>query len=507
MQGSEDSSSSQAAPESLPRDKQEIQSSPKDSIPATPAEIQGNSGPRLRSLKVPTSRAQSEMTEMIQKAPHSQDRPVRKRGRPRIQKAKDAAAIEARRLQIRRAQRTYRQKKETTIQTLQSRVEVLEQTLQNVSDLIGPADSYAVAHPALHAERIAQARRLILAEINSSRPNDGNQPQPVDQPMDSGTVSLRDIFGYDVSSSWGFEEPTEPYGHYQSHARSPSPLLNRLFPTNTIFTYSNQESNLARRLQRFCLEHVHRWLSDPHPDPAFMSRVFGLMPCIHDMAGVRRAFRRALHAEVGGALESAEKMQFYTLGGAGTHFPDFDLDGRPIYPENSRRPNKILRRLVRILRRGGIQDWDEDWSGDAEPDAGQGLEIAEKLISREERLRALGLEGDWFDCRDVQGYLKQQGLPLDGSSVWIDVPDMAVESFYGFSSDKSGAQFYLPSAEHSPSDLGGQQCPSQSSYVLDVECFFDQLLANIRFLGRAPGFRLWDVDVALRASIQRRLST
>lgn len=30
------------------------------------------------------------------------------------------------------------------------------------------------------------------------------------------------------------------------------------------------------------------------------------------------------------------------------------------------------------------------------------------------------------------------------------------------------------------------------------------LLANLRILGRAPGFRLWDVDAALRTAIHKR---
>jgi len=33
------------------------------------------------------------------------------------------------------------------------------------------------------------------------------------------------------------------------------------------------------------------------------------------------------------------------------------------------------------------------------------------------------------------------------------------------------------------------------------------LLANLRMLGRAPGFRLWDVDAALRTAIHRRSFT
>lgn len=340
-----------------------------------------------------------------------------------------------------------------------------------MSAILAPGDADAVAYPAsLSAERIAQARRLILAEINKDQSNDSH---PQIQATDSSTKSLRDVFGYHASN-WGFDEPVEAIALSRNHARSPSPLLNRLFPTNTIYTYSNQESNLSRRLHRFCLEHIYRWLSDSRSDPAMMSRVFGLLPCIQDMPGVRRQLRRALQSEIGGPLELVKKLPYYTLGGAGTHFPSFGPDGMPVYPENLRRPSKILRRLARILRRGGIQDWDEDWSGNAEPDSGDGLEIAEKLISREDRLRNLGLEGDWFDCHDVQGYLEQQGFLLDGSSVWVGVPAMTAESLCGFTSDGSASQLYFSPYETSPAETEGFQYLNQPSYVLDVECFFDR---------------------------------
>lgn len=395
--------------------------------------------------------------------------------------------MQERRLQIRRAQRTYRQKKETTIQTLKTRVDELEQTLQNVADLLEPTNSNAVAFPAAAIpDRMAQARRLVLAEIHKKARSDDESSHS--QPVDTSSDSLRDIFGYNVSStSWGFEKSlnTTP-----NHPRSPSPLLNRLFPTNTIYTYSNQESDLSRRLHRFCLEHIYRWLSEPYANPSVMTRVFGLVPCIHDMPGIRRSLRRSLQTEIGGILEKVDAMPYYCLGGAGTHYPRYGQDGMPLFPVHTRRPDKILRRLVRILRRGGIQDWDEDWSGDAEPDAGEGLETAEKLIDREDRLRALGLEGDWFDCHDVQGYLAQQGLSLNGSSVWIDVPPVLAESISASSSHQLASQVYypsnVPSSRTTPplnmssstfsasSMMDKWQNLSQSSYVLDVECFFDR---------------------------------
>lgn len=102
----DDSPSSQTAPDSLSArsyfeianetlqpEEQEPLPSPEESVPGTPAGTKGDSGPRLRPRKGHARSSTSEKTEAAQPDPHSQDRP-RKRGRPRITTAKDAAAIE-----------------------------------------------------------------------------------------------------------------------------------------------------------------------------------------------------------------------------------------------------------------------------------------------------------------------------------------------------------------------------------------------------------------------------
>lgn len=377
-------------------------------------------------------------------------------------------------MQIRRAQRTYRQKKETTIQTLEARVKVLEQTLQHVSDLLNTTSEDTQALHSEPSHDLARTKQLILSEINKTiLPTGERRESAIQDPK-----TIRDIFGYQVSHDAEISDPStggREYKKHQTHPyltpRSPSPLLNRLFPTTTIYTYSNQESDLSRRLQRFCLEHTYRWLSDPHSHPALLSRVFGLFPCIHDMPGVRRAFRRLLQSEIGSPLET-QNVPFYTLGNAGTHFPRSKEDGEPIYPENIRRPGKILRRLTRILRRGGIQDWDEDWSGDFEP-SNDLLDDAEKSMNKEDRLRALDLDGDWFDCHDVQGYLEQKGVVLDGSSMWLEVPAITVTTLYDHSPATSVSQLYGSSYDGSPSEASVSHDLNRSTYALDAECFFD----------------------------------
>lgn len=62
-----------------------------------------------------------------------------KRGRPRLQKS-DLTQTERRRAQVREAQRTYRMKKETTIRSLQARVNSLENSLSSLQILLKKLD-------------------------------------------------------------------------------------------------------------------------------------------------------------------------------------------------------------------------------------------------------------------------------------------------------------------------------------------------------------------------------
>ncbi|KAJ5542463.1 hypothetical protein N7535_004884 [Penicillium sp. DV-2018c] len=489
-----------------------------------------NEPPRLlRPRKEPAASKAPEISGPVAegRTASAPDRPVRKRGRPRLDKTKDASAIEERRLQIRRAQRTYRLKKEFTIQLLRSRVETLEQTIENVTGILSAAHQEATAHltgdPTLQPsiDYLARTRELILAEIEKARSTDADGTDPQPEQTQSFT---KGEFGYQVShpQTQNTARPQKKNRNSSftqrapSRARSPSPLVNRLLPTSTIYTYCHQESSLSRRLHRFCLEHTYRWLTDARTEPIFLARVFGLVPCIHDMPGIRRHYRKTLQSEIGSTLEYT-KMPFYTLGGAGKHFPPVGSDGVPIFPQNIRRPGKILRRMVRIMQRGGIQDWDEDWSGDREPatrvDQGQG----QMQMTAEDLTRLLELDGEWFDCHDVEGYLLHRGLELDGSALRLGVPETLVRALYAGSSPGQWtvSSMYTSPGEASSSSIywtGSESATSTSTssssseYTLDVECFFELLLANFRVLGRAPGFRVWDVDAALRAAISRRPS-
>lgn len=266
-----------------------------------------------------------------------------------------------RRSQIRRAQRTYRLRKETTLQELRLRVAELERTLGTVSGLVEDLHEVAAGE-----ESLSLAHRTLLDQIRVT----ARQGQIVDGPRRESRENMNvDVFGYQVS-------------HVQT----------------SVFTstYSHQERTLARRLHRISLEQTYAWFRDRSTSPAWIVRVFGLLPCLPQPDCVERTYQRVLRGGIDDSLEVLV-MPFYGIGGAGTHYPRRDAAGSPVYPENMREPKRILNRAV-----GGM--------------LGREYEDAASESGRQRQLQRLGFDGDWFDCHDVQGYLESLGITLDGTS-------------------------------------------------------------------------------------------
>jgi hypothetical protein len=189
------------------------------------------------------------------------------------------------------------------------------------------------------------------------------------------------------------------------------------------YTYAFQEVRFARRLQRYSLEHAFRLYTEFRSDPREIHRVFRLVPCVRDRGKTQPRFRQLL---MGGRTDPLEVpgLPFYTVGGAGTHFPDVDEEGNAIYPANSRMPRRVL----------GVLPWPE-------------LETK----GSEEALEAYGLGGEWFDSRDVEGYLRLHGVDVKGGLF----PTLHISS-------------------------GAAERDRTRSFVLDVEGFFSRKSSILR---------------------------
>ncbi|KAL4764220.1 uncharacterized protein BDW70DRAFT_148175 [Aspergillus foveolatus] len=349
----------------------------------------------------------------------------RRAGRPRLEASSDTVHSDDRRAQIRRAQRTYRLKKEAVFRNATARAEQLEARLRTAVEQVALLSEAAVETQLHHShpEFYARLRRLNGILINGG-----------DSPTDASCTELS-------PGSSGHQVPM-----FNAEVQSPRQSPPSLSPPPPLparqYTYAFQEVRFARRLQRYCLEHAYRVFADPRSNPREIYRMFRLVPCVRDRGKTQPRFRQLL---MGGRTDPLEvpSLPFYNVGGAGSHFPDLDEEGNAIYPVNSRMPRRVL----------GVLPWDELGRGNVEA------------------LEVHGLGGEWFDSRDVEGYLKLHGVDVNGG---------------------------LFPMQHIPN--GAAERVGSQSYVLDVEGFFSRLLPGLVILGRAPGFKKTDVRHALQAS-------
>ena len=285
-------------------------------------------------------------------------------GRPRLDASSDAILSNGRRDQVRRAQKAYRLKKEAIFQNATARVEILEASMREAANEMIGLDNAAgevalhLSHPDIYAR--LQRLRGILTSIDSE-----SIPATSESPKKAASAPAHQI----CNSSSG-EFPDIPVS----------------VPTRE-YTYSFQEPRFSRRLQRYCLEHAYRLFagSGSDSDPRDIYRVFRLVPCITDRAKTQPRFLALLSGGRDDPLE-VSSLPVYTVGGAGMHYPDVDGSGRVVYPGNRRVPGRIL----------GILP-----TGDREKGSKELLEVC-------------GLGGVWFDSRDVEGYLMQNGVDVQG---------------------------------------------------------------------------------------------
>ncbi|KAK1145877.1 hypothetical protein N8T08_003823 [Aspergillus melleus] len=255
---------------------------------------------------------------------------------------------------------------------------------------------------------------------------------------------------------------------------------------STTQTHSFHETDFSRRLQRYCLEYTWRIFVDPNANPQKFYRVFRLVPCIRYSDKMRPYLQCLVRSGSHESLDIAA-APFYCIGGAGTHYPR-QLNGEPVYPENMRLPRKILG----ILPHSGAKDDTVDASID----------------DRDTLLKAMGLHGIWLDCHDVQGYLEEKGLVLDGPScVYASGSGVATSEVSHLGVDRSVMDIDAQNDVVPVKKFHGrgEENPRKSSngdFTLNVEEFFRLLQENMIILGRAPGFRLIDVETAFKSTVK-----
>ncbi|KAH6651575.1 hypothetical protein BKA67DRAFT_571256 [Truncatella angustata] len=420
-----------------------------------------------------------------------QSRPSKVRksfGRPRLDGPGAATLSEDRRQQIRRAQRTYRRRREETLQSSISRsleweehVQIITRSLLEFYDAAYTSKLHET-HPALFAH-LTKLRKILQSGCDPSR-HQGGSVGTVATAKGIRAASTEISTGWEAKSkkpmaitALGYQI-TEPASRsVLNSAENRSPNLG-ILPKSQGFqslvstklamgrnvastiqpSYSFQETSFTRRLHRYSLEYAFRLFCDPRSDPGTVYRTFRLVPCVQDKAKMYPYFKKLVSSERDEPLEIAA-LPFYCIGGAGRHYPLSDEHGNPKYPLNSRLPRRLIG-LPNISLYGSE---------------------AELESNRHRMLETLCLEGDWLDCRDVEGYLRSKGAITHKS---YEQPDKHME-IHGSATTYS---------THNRVD-----------YAVDIDLFLEGLIPGFALLGRAPGFRRCIVEDAYHRSLQNHV--
>ncbi|GAD95384.1 conserved hypothetical protein [Paecilomyces variotii No. 5] len=479
-----------------------------------------------------------------------------------------------RRIQVRRAQKTYRLKKEAIVEGYKTRVTELEQDIGHISETFDQLYDAAVKSNLVSTHQTLCSYLDQLRGILESTGHQRKRAAPTTQGSGRSDKTISQsararrigelrpsmIFGYDVSGELKSDDVNETDEIETQNSASledngscglrtvgtkasdemmvgrPQGGYDIERPFGNYFKYTNcfREPTFSRRLHRYCLEYAFLLFIDPRSSPPTVYRVFRLVPCIRAKEKMYPFFKALVHGNVKDRLE-VTGLPFYTIGGAGTHYPLKDNLGNPIYPSQMRLP----RRILCVLPTG------EDMRGHNDVSS--------------EHLETFGLGGQWFNCTDVEGYLREQGVHFEGSSLFAEVYDTGVRPSDG---NNRATQNHKATAEglsqivishnsstHSPvlqtptkhvrfdDSQEGISSKSQLSCedtqkrtplqqacrtILDIESFFNRkfkgldnssvhhqvnlsgLLRGVVILGRAPGFRRTDVEDAFKRSLLRQ---
>ncbi|PNS21593.1 hypothetical protein CAC42_952 [Sphaceloma murrayae] len=379
------------------------------------------------------------------------------RGRPR-KNSKDESAAERRRTQIRLAQRAYRQRKETTIDELRQRVSELTTTVEMMNralrEFAQTATSRGLA-PQTKTDLDALVQKLapyVMTARNPSKfPHADNAAMPnisavtvdplgggyndaatsgeEDPHIDIGmgyslmlddnqgakgqaqdtyqTAQMNPAFGPEVFPNLRADAQSHQHSHTTGSVQQKTPemlteeqqlesqlqqisqpflntshyesaLVPRSLSISPVQSYSYFEKSFSRRLQRRCIETGWELLNNPTIAPSTYNRVFRLTSLLgRPHSALLHAFSVALGRTINDTLDSAASP-FSNVGGAGLHYPD----------------NKAgCRRAPTQSRNSAALDT-----------------IASTIP---------GFEGEWLDPQDVQGYLHERGIRVDGAASFV----------------------------------------------------------------------------------------
>ncbi|KAF9889186.1 hypothetical protein FE257_007675 [Aspergillus nanangensis] len=358
-----------------------------------------------------------------------------KRGRPPIDPTQEGL-VERRRRQVRKAQRSYRSRKEeeaacrmNEVQALESRIEHMRQSFfELISHLtkaeICPHDLQRITRDFLSASQTVDDDGHTHHNKWYSRAGP-NPSSPVFPPkIDTSYYAIEEL--PPVPATVPIDTPRTTTLAIPLDLPPPVPL----------------PGNFAQRLYFSCIKRAHGLLTNPGADGTEVARVFQYSFHYSDVNTVISTLDSLLRTN-----PDYRTAYVYKLGGAGTHYGN---------------------------RPAGVSFAQDVWLGQETPF---------KSSSNEEA---------WFDPRDIEGWLEENGLVIGGSQSF-----MYLSEFRSFEPCRRSVALCpepMPSVFSS-----GDIC--QGAKILNVDRFLQELLSRGVCLGGAPGFRRLDVEAAFGLAI------
>lgn len=387
-----------------------------------------------------------------------------------------------RRTQIRLAQRAYRNRKETAIQTLEKKVSSLQGSNEEMSRAFMSLYDAAVAQGLLDSapefgrelqattERfVALARRAGDAEsvdgggsVGSERLSD--EPEAAwpaegharsvsgDLALGAGPTSPEQTVG----STWA--EPrnaTYPLGDIMAPSTSrdyratneprptdivvrPAPLITQLGtshgappgvpPPIAPPTHSHQERTFGRRLQRSALEQGLLLLHLPSPPPHVYAGVFGFCLLFESRSEIVERITDAISRSPRRTLDCWDRP-FWHLGGAGSFFgfvrgADFSDASTSSGGHSTPSPPIGNQGSEGLCPASGVSSATGPFGAAVE-------ETRDLRVDRRMRMLVPGFEGDFFDPDEVEVFLRRRGVYIPPASDFvtaeIDVGDFVLQ--------------------------------------------------------------------------------
>ncbi|GAD98239.1 hypothetical protein PVAR5_6930 [Paecilomyces variotii No. 5] len=388
----------------------------------------------------------------------------RKRGRPRMDIGQKESS-DRRKLQIRMAQRAYRSRKEAEIVSLNQRIEQLEVLLKQIvetslsfSDTLMKSnvlESYPSLAGALHQNiqrcfSLTNQATAIIDDNNSSQPTEYVEMAESSAGSHANQITTTTVYP-DVRLIQQAQGGSEMRGAMSEGGRLlpelsddalvPSRPFGPIFPAlemlwNDSSIYSNVEKpRFAHRLHRACVEYGYRCLRDPASPPQAIARRFNLPLAMLTREHITMHFQIFLEKGHHRYREDFD-IPFFRVGGAGTHYTHFERD---------------------YLRKDAIHH--------------------ATILCVTPQQASHVMAGDWFDCYDVEGFLKENNV--------VPVKD------HVFSSETS-SHLYPSNVKHGqPENQHGRNRlflfpEEQPGFVVPTTFFVDGVRAGDSKISTAP---------------------